>query len=221
MIEKIENLSLKINNSKTGNYTSPYKMNSNHVNFHSVIGDNLQRSEALEYLIEKHWQILEIFFLNDKKLSIKFLFSEIEFKTLIDFSELNYIHELTYSISSEKEINEEKKRLTAIVSVSIDDDNQFENQNNEELKGLKTLIKRLFGLNISTELTSEDSSVLNNMLDDIFTPVFNNLGYINNCLFNFILKLTGSKINRPVTQIRNLQLNKIKVENPAQLPDNT
>jgi len=218
MLDKIKNLNLNLSSPKPETYGALFNKKKQGKNYKQSNSDSLSRSDALQFLSEKNWQILEIFFPSEKKISVSFLVSEIEFNTLIDFNELNKISEISYKISSEKEINNERKRLTAFISTSIWENNQSDQIINNELKGLKLLLKRLFDLNVSNILSAEDSTVLNNIFDDINEAVDSNLNYINNCLFEFISKLTGAKINiSPEVGDKQISLIKIKVETLSEL----
>ena len=144
--------------------------------------------------------------------SISFITQGIEFHTTIDTGELNSLSRIDYAISSEKDVNDVKKKLTAFISMDIAEENRNDKNIVSELPGIKMLIKRLFSLNIENELNSNDSSVLNNLFDDIIEFISFDMAYINFSLFEFIMKLTGSKINLvPKEDYPLITLNKIQV----------
>lgn len=209
MLDKINDIQLNLNGSKNDYYTGQYKKNN--VKKDLQYTDTLNCSEAIQCIMQKKWQIRELFFLSGKRVSIKFLASEIEFHTIIDTGEINTFLKIDYSIGSEKEINGVKKKLTAFISMDISENN-FEKNIENELPGIKMLFKRLFSLNIENELSLNDNKSLDNLFDDIIEFISFDLAYINNGIFEFITKLTGSKIKisaeNPYPQIT---LNKIQV----------
>lgn len=213
MLDKIKDIQLNLNGSKNDYYTGQYKRNKS-AKRDFRYNDSLKCSEAIQYVMQKKWQIKELFFSSGKDLSITFISSGIEFHTIINTSELNSISHMEYSISSEKDDNDIKKKLTAFISIDITEDNSNNKNIVSELPGIKMLIKRLFSLNIENELNSSDSSVLNNLFDDIIEFISFDMTYINYSLFEFIMKLTGSKIN-PIhnKDLPLITLNKIQVEN--------
>jgi hypothetical protein len=213
MLDRIKIVGLNLDSSKTGTYGGQFKKHNQDKNFRQSNSDNLSRSEALLFLLERNWHIQKILFPDEKKISVTFLVSDLEFKTRIDFSELNQMSEISYSIASIKEINNEKKKLTASITTGVSDNGQWDHIIDIELNDLKALIRRLFSLNISNELSSEDSSVLNNIFDDIKESVYNDLSYITGCLLKFIFKLTGTRVNiLTQSQDKYISLTKIKVE---------
>ncbi len=212
MLDKIKDIQLNLNGSKTNYYTGQYSRN-NFAKKDFQYTDTLKCSEAVQYIMQKKWQIKELFFLSGKNLSVSFVASEIEFHTIIDTNELNSLSKIDYSISSEKEVHDEKKKLTAFISLDITEKDSKGKNIESELPGIKMLIKRLFSLNIENELNSNDSTVLNNLFDDIIEFISFDMSYINYSLFEFIAKLTGSKINvAPIENNPLITLNKIQVE---------
>ncbi len=211
MLDKIKDIQLNLNASRNDYYTGQYKRN-NGTKKDFQYNDSLKCSEAIQYIMQKKWQIKELFFSSGKNLSITFITSGIEFHTIIDTGELNSLSKISYSISSEKDINDVKKKLTAFISIDITEENSNDKNIESELPGIKMLIKRLFSLNIENELNSNDSSVLNNLFDDIIEFISFDMSYINHGLFEFIMKLTGSKINLlPNEDYPLITLNKIIV----------
>ena len=211
MLDKIKDIQLNLNGSKTNYYTGNYSRNSfAKKNFHYT--DTLKCSEAVQFIMQKKWQIKELFFLSGKNLSISFLVSGIEFHTIIDTSELSTLSKIDYSISSEKEVNYEKQKLTAFISMDITDKESNGKNIENELPGIQMLLKRLFSLNVENELSSDDSTALDNLFDDIIEFIIFDMSYINYSLFEFITKLTGSKINiNPNEEYPLITLNKIQV----------
>ena len=211
MLDKIKDIELNLNSSRNDYYTGQYKRNSvTKRDFQYT--DSLKCSEAVQYIMQKKWQIKELFFSSGKNLSISFITQGIEFHTTIDTGELNSLSRIDYAISSEKDVNDVKKKLTAFISMDIAEENRNDKNIVSELPGIKMLIKRLFSLNIENELNSNDSSVLNNLFDDIIEFISFDMAYINFSLFEFIMKLTGSKINLvPKEDYPLITLNKIQV----------
>ena len=213
MLDKIKDIQLNLNSSRNDYYTGQYKRN-NSSKKDFQYNDSLKCSEAIQYIMQKKWQIKELFFSSGKNLSITFIASDIEFHTTIDTSTLNSISHMDYSISSEKDDNDVKKKLTAFISMDITENNSDDKNIVSELPGIKMLIKRLFSLNIENELNSSDSSVLNNLFDDIIEFISYDMTCINYSLFEFIMKLTGSKINPvPNKNLLLITLNRIQVAN--------
>ena len=213
MLDKIKDIQLNLNSSRNDYYTGQYKRN-NSSKRDFQYNDSLKCSEAIQYIMQKKWQIKELFFSSGKNLSITFIASDIEFHTTIDTSTLNSISHMDYSISSEKDDNDVKKKLTAFISMDITENNSDDKNIVSELPGIKMLIKRLFSLNIENELNSSDSSVLNNLFDDIIEFISYDMTCINYSLFEFIMKLTGSKINPvPNKNLLLITLNRIQVAN--------
>ena len=211
MLDKIKDIQLNLNASRNDYYTGQYKRNSV-TKRDFQYNDSLKCSEAIQYVMQKKWQIKELFFSSGKNLSISFVTSDLEFHTTIDTGELNSLSKINYSISSVKDVNDIKKRLTASISMDITDENSNDKNIVSELPGIKMLIKRLFSLNIENELNSDDSSVLNNLFDDIIEFISFDMNYVNYSLFEFIMKLTGSKINLvPNKDYPVITLNKIQV----------
>ncbi len=209
MLDKIKDIQLNLNGSKTEYYTGQYKRNNPKKDLNYT--DTLSCSEAVQYIMQKKWQIKELFLLSSQRVSITFSVVGIEFHSIIDTGEINKLSKIDYSISSEKDINEIKKKLTAFISMDIIENNFNRNIENE-LPGIKMLFKRLFSLNIENELNSDDSMMLDSLFDDILEFISFDLSYINFSLFEFITKLTGSKINISTNNIYpSITLNKIKV----------
>ena len=211
MLDKIKDIQLNLNSSRNDYYTGQYKRNSV-AKRDFQYSDSLKCSEAIQYVMQKKWQIKELFFSSGKHLSISFITSDIEFHTTIDTGELNSLSKISYSISSETDVSDIKKKLTAFVTMDITEENLNDKNIVSELPGIKMLIKRLFSLNIENELNSDDSSVLNNLFDDIVEFIIFDMTYINYSLFEFIMKLTGSKINLvPKEEYPLITLDKIQV----------
>ncbi len=211
MLDKIKDIQLNLNGSQNDYYTGQYKKN-NAAKRDFQYNDSLKCSEAIQYIMQKKWQIKELFFSSGKNLSISFVTSGIEFHTIIDTGGLNSLSKINYSISSEKDVNDVKKKLTAFISMDISEEKSNDKNIVSELPGIKMLVKRLFSLNIENELNSNDSSVLNNLFDDIIEFISFDMTYINYSLFEFIMKLTGSKINLvPKEDYPLIALNKIQV----------
>ncbi len=214
MLDRINNIALNLSGSKADLYTPVFKQKKHGGRNKHSGGDNLSRSEALQFLLEQDWHIAEILFPAEKKITITFVVSDLEFNTTIGFGELNQLSELTYNISSVKKTKSNLKKLTAIVAIDASEKKISGDDIDKELKALKLLMKRLFELNISNILSYEDSNVLNNIYDDIIEEVYFNLCYISICLFTFINKLTGEKIYfSPEVTEAEITLLKIKLEN--------
>ncbi len=209
MLDKIKDIQLNLNGSKTAYYSGQYKKNNPKKGLDYT--DTLSCSEAVQYIMQKKWQIKELFLLSSQRVSITFSVAGIEFHSIIDTGEIIKLSKIDYSISSEKDINEIKQKLTAFISMDINENNFNKNIENE-LPGIKMLFKRLFSLNIENELNSDDSMMLDSLFDDILEFINFDLSYINFSLFEFITKLTGSKINISTSNIYpSITLNKIKV----------
>ena len=215
MLDKIKSLGLNVNNPKSNKYYSVYDRARVVELKTSDQYDSMQRSEALEYLYQLNWRIKSINFLSENKLAVTIDANEIEFRTVFDLTE-HVLNEIEYSVGMVKKDDPLLKKLTTALSISLSSDYKFSPNYENELGALKVLFKRLFDLNIASELTSDDSTILSHILDDISPEVYTELFRVSHGLIVFIYKLTGTKLivsQLPVDQAINISRVKISAIN--------
>lgn len=193
MLDKIRNLGLNLNSANSAAYFSISEKGSQQ---ERRARDNYIKSDALKYLNELEWVIRAINFVSESKLGIAFVASEIEFKTIINFND-RILNEIQFSVSSLIDSIGNQKRLTAALSINTNSDLKTLSKRQKEFEALKSLFVKLSGLDISGELTSEDSNVLTDLLAGDYFEIYADLLFITQCLIIFIDKLTGIKIIAP------------------------
>jgi hypothetical protein len=193
MLDKIRNLSLNINSSGSAAYYSIYEKGNQR---ERKSRDNYVKSEALKYLNELEWIIRAINFLSESKLDIGFVASDVEFRTVIDLNE-RIINEIQYSVSQAFDNAGDIKKLTAALSINTNSELKIVSNRQKELEAIKNLFIRLFRYDIPGEITSDDSNILDDLLEGSNFEIYSDLVFVSQCLLVFVHKLTGIKITTP------------------------
>ncbi len=157
--------------------------------------DSIVFSPALQYLTNIKWRLKEISHMSKGKLAISFIADDIEFQTVVDLPNIESMKTIDYKVIKENAKDKSVNPMLIEVEVRIEgisDDNLPHAVN---LQTLEKLFNRIFALKIENQLTRTNSIMLTDLIADFLEELKFEFDQVNNHLFNFIEKLTESKIS--------------------------
>ena len=148
------------------------------------------------YLNQINWRLKEFKHTSNEKIFISFVVSQIEFKTSIEINNLDSLSGLNYSVSKHGEGMGKRSEAIGDLYVRLDKISYTEEPRLINFSALNIFFQRIFSLNLHTELTRNDSKVINDLMDGIAGGIKNEFDYLNNFLFIFLDKLNGIRASR-------------------------
>ncbi len=158
--------------------------------------DSVNISPALQYLNLVNWKLKEFKHVENEKIYLDFIVSDIEFQTTIELPNLSGLSKLDYRVVKEKKGNNWRSKTFIELVSKLDKIQYDETPSLINFSALNILLQRIFDLNIFRELTAEDKYIIEELLADIKYGIKNEFESMNGFLFTFIDKLTGLKIIR-------------------------
>ncbi len=195
MLNKIDNISAGSEYGKTsrsagyiGNFASAY---THRVDNH----DSVNISPALQFLNQVHWRLKEFKHVENEKLFLSFIVSDVEFQTSVDLINFEQLKYLNYHTIKNFKISTEPKSILFDYSAKIYEvryDNEPELIN---FSALNVFFQRVFDLRINRELTRNDKFILDDLVNGLTTGLKTEFVQLNNQIFIFVNKLVGIKIH--------------------------
>ncbi len=209
MLNKISNINSGLELNKSVKFRKYKKNGSGSFQSHIDINDSINISPALAFFDDSNWILKNLNRSSDNKIYLDFTVHEFDFKMVIDAKNLNNISYLKYSVHKINEISVSNKLIQADILVEpkqIPDINHYDSFNM-----LEVLFSRIARLNIATELTRNDTRNMDELLDNIFTGLYQEFESISGVVLNFLKKYTDTKIELKNTG-ENLIQNNITVD---------
>ncbi len=174
--------------------------------------DSIIFSPALQYLTNIQWRLKEISHLSKGKLAISFITSDIEFQTVVDLPNIDSLKTLDYKVIKENSQADDDDPMLVEVEVRIEGINEEVLPQAVTLDKLESLFKRLFAFKIENQLNKTNSVMLTELIGDLLEDLKKEFDHVNNHLFNFIEKLTESKISANIrTDLKDVEPIKINL----------
>ena len=174
--------------------------------------DSIIFSPALQYLTNIQWRLKEISHLSKGKLAISFITSDIEFQTVVDLPNIDSLKTLDYKVIKENSQADDDDPMLVEVEVRIEGINEEVLPQAVTLDKLENLFKRLFAFKIENQLNKTNSVMLTELIGDLLEDLKKEFDHVNNHLFNFIEKLTESKISANIrTDLKDVEPIKINL----------
>ncbi len=148
------------------------------------------------------------------KLSISFITADIEFQTVLDIPNIDSLKTIDYKIIKENTDDASGNQMLVEIEVRIEGINEDNLPHTVTLQTLEKLFNRLFALKIENQLNRTNTVMLTELIGDLLEDLKTEFDFINNHLFNFIEKLTESKISagnkKDLTGIEPIKVNLIR-----------
>ena len=157
--------------------------------------DSIVFSPALQYLTNIKWRLKEISHKSKGKLAISFIADDIEFQTVVDLPNIDSMKTIDYKVIKENTEDNSVNPILVEVELRIEGINEDNLSHSVTLYNLEKLFNRLYTLKIEEQLTTASSVMLSDLIGDLLEDLKLEFDQINNHLFNFIEKLTESKIS--------------------------
>ncbi len=157
--------------------------------------DSIIFSPALQYLTNIKWRLKEISHMSKGKLAISFIADDIEFQTVVDIPNIESMKTIDYKVIKEKAEDKSVNPMLVEIELRVEGINEETLPHSVTLNNLEKLFSRLFALKIENQLTRSNSVMLTDLIGDLLEDLKFEFDQVNNHLFNFIEKLTESKIS--------------------------
>lgn len=196
MLDKIINIKPGLLlNKGDGSYSGLNKFfHGGHLN-QLIVHDSIRFSPAAHYISKINWQLKELSFSGNEKLSVGFSTGGFEFHTEIDFLKFYINSRLFYDITYVMMVQGINSKTT--LRLSVKKDNQFPQEDLQimNLLGLKSVFGRISALEMAGEINRSDSVVLGELMDGIRDNLAREFEYINTVLFTLIDKIFPDKLS--------------------------
>jgi hypothetical protein len=191
MLNKIINITPGSDYQHSGNSSGTHGENSKNGPNSNNPSDSVELSSALRFLIQIGWNLRKLKHHPGDKIELVFFYSGIEFQTIIDISDPNFPYKFDYILKKEKLQLDKKKSLEiSLSSILMNLPGNFTKPS--ELTELNNFFDMLFTLIREREDFPQNFD-LNTFLKE-FENLANEINDINNYLFQFIEKITETKI---------------------------
>ncbi len=157
--------------------------------------DSIIFSPALQYLTNIHWHLKEISHITKGKLSISFIADNIEFQTVVDLPNIDSMKSIDYKIIKDNPDDSLGNQMLVEVDVRVEGISEETLPHAVTLHTIEKLFNKLFVLKIENQLIRTNSVMLTELIGDLLEDLKTEFDQVNNHLFNFIEKLTESKIS--------------------------
>jgi len=196
ILEKINNISTK------GDYSQAVRTS----NFGTLLGsaysrkvdphDSVDISPAFRFLNRVNWKLIEFKHLIDEKLILGFILSDIEFHTIVDLVNFEYLDALNYSVIKVNKKNNPPRKIITDLSVRVNSVNYSQEPVLINFSALNIFFQRIFNLNIYREITREEKYFFDDLLEGIFEGIKEEFIHLNNHVLIFSDKLIGQRVGR-------------------------
>ena len=194
MLNKIINISAGSDFKKSSGNGSKNRFLRRNVFSSFQFHDSIIFSPALQYLTNIKWRLKEISHMSKGKLAISFIADDIEFQTVVDLPNIESIKTIDYKVIKDNPVDKSANPMLIELEVRVEGINEDNLPQTVILNALEKLFNKIYSLKIENQLTRTNSVMLSDLIGDLLDDLKFEFDQVNNHLFNFIEKLTESKI---------------------------
>ncbi len=195
MLNKIDNISAGSEYGKTGrptgyvgNFASAY---THRVDYH----DSVNISPALKFLNQVRWRLKEFKHVENEKILLSFIISDVEFRTSVDLINIEQLKYLNYHTIKDFALTSEHKIISSDYSAKIIEVNYDNEPELINFSALNVFFQRVLEMRINRELTRNDKFILDELVNGLTTGLKAEFIQLNSQILIFVNKLIGIKIH--------------------------
>lgn len=212
MLNKVSNITTSSDYSKSNSKLGlDYNRHNNIHNLNIVHNDSVNLSPAYQVLKKLNWKLKLVKSIGGKQYQCTFVIGDFEFNSYIEVLPSGSIEFINYDVLKENWV------LKILVSLQVKIDELKETKiDNNFLKSMNTLFNRLALLRIDNEITTKDSSSLDDLMDGILNGLVRDFNFINVNLISFLEVNFNTKLkfqHNKSEYIKAISLNKIRLIN--------
>lgn len=193
MLNKIDNISAGSEFSKSTRPAGSGINAASAYNRRADVHDSMNISPALQFLNQVNWKLKEFKNINNEKISLDFIISNIEFITTIDLVSLNKLEMLDYNLLKEEKSISSNDKIYSQISSRIEEIRYNIEPSLINFSALNVFFSRAMEMRIYRDLAEGDSYIFNDLLNGITYGIRNEFEQLNNQVFIFIYKLLDIK----------------------------
>ncbi len=195
MLDKINNISAGSNFKNAARTTSFGSVLSTAYTRKADAHDFADISPAFKFLNSVNWKLKEFKHIENEKLLMGFILSDIEFHTAISLVNFEKIGMLGFNILKESKKDNEHKKIITELSVKVERIDYNAEPLLINFSAFNVFFQRVFELNVYREITREEKYFMDMLLEGIFFGINEEFRNLNNLIFIFLDKLTGQRLN--------------------------
>ncbi len=196
MLDKINNISAGSDFTKAVHTSSFGSILSSSYTHKVDAHDFADISPAFKFLNSINWKLKEFKHVENEKLFLGFIISDIEFHTAISLVNFEKIDMLGFNISKENKEGNKSAKIITDLSVKVDGINYNREPSLINFSAFNVFFQRIFDLNVYREITREDKYLMDMLLEGIFFGIKEEFHHLNNLIFIFVDKLTGQRVSK-------------------------